>query len=229
MQVSAHVHLVGGPDLSDPKDALTYAAAGTKAVVLIDSGAGPSAGRIIRNVEQACGRAPTHLILTHAHIDHAGGAAWIREHTGSRVWIHRAEAKILETGDRVRSAADWYGLDLEPVKADRLLQGGEILDLGQGLELNLIHTPGHTPGSISIWLDDQGRRVLLGQDIHGPFLPEFGSDKALWARSMKKLLALEADILGEGHFGVFQGAEEVRAFILDQLGGRKKGAPGLRN
>ncbi len=217
MQISPHVHLVGGPDLSDPRDALTYAAAGSQAVVLIDSGAGPSAERIVQNVEQACGKLPTHLILTHAHIDHAGGAARVRELTRCRVWIHPNEAEILETGDPIRSAADWYGLELEPVKADKLLQGGETMDLSRDLQLNLVHTPGHTPGSMAVWLDDQGERVLLGQDIHGPFLPEFGSDKAIWAESMAMLLDLEADILGEGHMGIFKPGREVRAFIQKQL------------
>jgi glyoxylase-like metal-dependent hydrolase (beta-lactamase superfamily II) len=55
--------------------------------------------------------------------------------------------------------------------------------------------------------------VLFGQDIHGPFNKAFGSDIDLWKESMHKLLALEADILCEGHFGIYQPKEKVRDYI----------------
>jgi len=55
--------------------------------------------------------------------------------------------------------------------------------------------------------------VLFGQDVHGPFDPAFGSDTSVWAASMKELIKLEADILCEGHFGVFRPKSGVRAFI----------------
>ena len=53
------------------------------------------------------------------------------------------------------------------------------------------------PGSIAVYVDIGGQRVLFGQDIHGPFMKEWGSDLAQWKQSMK-LLALNADILCEG-------------------------------
>ncbi len=88
-----------------------------------------------------------------------------------------------------------------------------------------IHTPGHTPGSLSIYIDRGGRRVLFGQDLHGPLLEEFGSDVGDWDRSTKKLLDLSADILCEGHFGVYKTKKEVRDCILSyrrQYGVEKK-------
>ena len=84
-------------------------------------------------------------------------------------------------------------------------------------EIRCIHTPGHTPGSISIVLDRGGYRILFGQDIHGPFNKQFGSDIGQWKKSMAKLLALEADILCEGHFGIFRPKEYVRAYIRRYL------------
>jgi glyoxylase-like metal-dependent hydrolase (beta-lactamase superfamily II) len=66
---------------------------------------------------------------------------------------------------------------------------------------------------MSLYLDRGGKRVLFGQDIHGPFLPSFKSDVGRWRKSMEKLLALEADILCEGHFGIFQTKEQVRKYI----------------
>jgi glyoxylase-like metal-dependent hydrolase (beta-lactamase superfamily II) len=77
-----------------------------------------------------------------------------------------------------------------------------------------LHTPGHTPGSISIYLDKDGKRILFAQDLHGPLLEEFGSNLGDWDRSTRKLLDLDADILCEGHFGIYKTKKEVRDYIL---------------
>jgi hypothetical protein len=59
----------------------------------------------------------------------------------------------------------------------------------------------------------EGKRVLFGQDIHGPFSPVLGSDIKKWRSSMEKLIALNADILCEGHYGVIRGKDKVKGFI----------------
>jgi hypothetical protein len=59
--------------------------------------------------------------------------------------------------------------------------------------------------------------VLFGQDVHGPFSADFGSDIPAWRRSMARLLELEAEVLAEGHYGVFKPASEVESFIRRQL------------
>jgi hypothetical protein len=72
-------------------------------------------------------------------------------------------------------------------------------------------------------MDKSGKRILFGQDIHGPFFAEFGSDIGLWQTSMEKLLALKADVLCEGHFGVYRPNEKVTDYIeryLDEYGDR---------
>jgi glyoxylase-like metal-dependent hydrolase (beta-lactamase superfamily II) len=88
----------------------------------------------------------------------------------------------------------------------------ETLEIG-GQKLVILHTPGHTPGSVSIWLDRSGRRILFAQDLHGPLVEAFGSSLPDWDCSSRKLLDLEADILCEGHFGVYRKKEAVRAYI----------------
>ena len=65
----------------------------------------------------------------------------------------------------------------------------------------------------SIWIK-MGRRILFGQDLHGPILPEFGSNLDDWDRSTKKLLDLDADILCEGHFGIYKTKKDVKNYIL---------------
>ena len=211
------VYMVGGPDLSDPRDCLCYLVTGPQARVLIDCGAGPSAGRILELADKAAGQPPTHLLLTHCHIDHAGGAAQVREQTGCQVLIHRLDAQTLAQGDSERSAAHWYGLRLAPLAADLVLDQDMGLELGPGHQLNILHAPGHTPGSLCAWCQTGGAKVLFGQDVHGPFSPVFGSDLGQWKHSMAKLPELKADILAEGHYGVFRPASEVRDFLQKQL------------
>jgi len=216
-RLAPSVYMVGGPDLTDPRDCLCYLVTGSQARVLVDCGAGPSAERILHLAQQAASQPPTHLLITHAHIDHAGGAAELRRRTGCQILIHQAEADTLATGDSQRSAAHWYGLNLEPAAADITLSGQETIPLGDGQDLCLIPIPGHTPGSIAAWCWAGGQKIVFGQDIHGPFSPNFGSDLGQWRISMQRLLALKADILAEGHYGVFRPAKEVTAFIQSQM------------
>jgi glyoxylase-like metal-dependent hydrolase (beta-lactamase superfamily II) len=63
----------------------------------------------------------------------------------------------------------------------------------------------------------QSKRVLFGQDIHGPLHPSFLSDESDYRRSLEYLLDLKADILCEGHFGVYHGKDQVEIFIRQYL------------
>jgi glyoxylase-like metal-dependent hydrolase (beta-lactamase superfamily II) len=73
--------------------------------------------------------------------------------------------------------------------------------------------PGHTPGSMAVLLETEGKKVLFGQDIHGPYVPAWGADPARARESLRKLLSLKADILCEGHFGVYQPAAAVADYV----------------
>jgi len=216
-QIAPGVFMVGGPDLTDPRDCLCYLVTGDQARVLVDCGAGPSAEKVLELCHQAAGAPPTHLLVTHAHIDHCGGAQAVREMAGAKVMIHPQDSQVLAQGLAGPSAADWYGLKLRPAEPDLLVDDGWELGLGDERCLCIIHTPGHTPGSVAAYCPCGGARVLFGQDIHGPFSPAFGSDITTWRRSMARLLELKAEVLAEGHYGVFRPAAEVNAFIQSQL------------
>ena len=156
-----------------------------------------------------------HCILTHFHIDHIGSCFDLRQFLPDiKFYAHEKDAlPIEEEGHDSRTAASWYGVQYRPVMLDHKLSGDrEDLTFG-AYELQCIHTPGHTPGSISILVKAEGKKVLFGQDLHGPFSKDFLSDLHDYQKSMDKLLALEADILCEGHFGIFQPADEVRKYI----------------
>lgn len=213
------VYLIGGAGITSADDAAIYLIDFGGDLILIDSGAGRSSSQIIRNIEML-GLNPaniSHVILTHCHIDHIGSAPFLKKQYGVKILIHELDAPAVEKGDSRKTAANWYGMTFPPTAVDRKLKGEyEILTFG-GETLHCLHTPGHTPGSISLYLDRAGKRVLFGQDIHGPFHKDFESDIDVWKKSMRKLLDLNADILCEGHFGIFDSKERTRSYIEGYL------------
>lgn len=218
-RVCEGVYQVAGPDMTSVEDCCVYVVDGGGPLALVDSGCGRSYDSILSNM-RLLDLEPERLeilFLTHCHVDHAGAAAKFKEGLGVELVAHEKEAAPLEAGDQVRTAAFLYGVRIEPLPVERKLgDEGGVIPVGE-LEVRAVHTPGHTPGSISLLLDTGGKRVLFGQDIHGPFHPDFGSDIDIWRASMKKLLDLQPDVLCEGHFGVFSPAKEAVAYIESQL------------
>jgi len=183
---------------------------------MIDTGAGWSVEQIINNINMLgfnC-KDLSKILLTHCHIDHIGGAPEIRRRFGSKIYIHQLDAPPVENGDPVLTAASWYQTKFPPTPVDvKLKLKEETLDIGDQ-RIVCLHTPGHTPGSVCIYLDKDGKRILFGQDLHGPILEEFGSNLEDYGRSTKKLLDLDADILCEGHFGIYKTKKNVRNYIM---------------
>jgi len=209
--VSVDVYVVGGADLSHPYDCSVYVVDGGQEMVLIDSGAGEGYELIVDNV-RSLGLQPQKLkavIATHSHIDHIGGLFRFREEFGLQVIAHELDTEAIETG--IGSGAEYYGVGYQPCKVDVILKGSEGTVRCARHDLKWIHIPGHTPGSIAVYLD-VGKRVLFGQDVHGPYFFK-GSNTEQARLSLQRLIDLEADILCEGHFGVYEPKEEVGRYI----------------
>ncbi len=156
-----------------------------------------------------------HCLITHFHIDHIGSCHDLKEFNPNvKFYAHDLDADAIEQeGHDSKTAASWYGVKYKPVKLEERLKGDLITLVFGNYDFHCIHTPGHTPGSISILVQIQGKKVLFGQDIHGPFMASFGSNLEDYQKSMQKLLDIKADILCEGHFGIFQPAERVEQYI----------------
>jgi glyoxylase-like metal-dependent hydrolase (beta-lactamase superfamily II) len=214
-EITRDIFIIGGPDITDSRDGCIYLI-NLGELVLIDTGAGWSVDKIINNIQMLrfnC-RNLSKVLLTHCHIDHIGGVPEIRKRYASKIYIHKLDAPPLENGDQILTAANWYQTRFPPTPLDvKLDSPEEILTIGDQ-KITCLHTPGHTPGSISIYLERDGKRVLFAQDLHGPLLEEFGSNLEDYGRSTRKLLDLEADILCEGHFGIYKTKKDVRNYIL---------------
>ncbi len=155
-----------------------------------------------------------HCIITHFHIDHIGACSDLKNFNKKvKFYAHELDADAIEErGHDKETAAKWYGVKYIPVKLEKRFKGVlEILKFGE-YDLQCIHTPGHTPGSISILLEIQGKKILFGQDLHGPMIPGI-SNFDNYQKSLRMLLSLKADILCEGHFGIFQPASGVQRYI----------------
>jgi len=219
MQVTQEVWQVGGGSLTDPEDAAIYLICFDEQAALIDAGTGKGHGRLIANIEK-CGvntSAIEYLFLTHCHYDHTGGARRVREEFACKTVAHELDATYLEEGDSNVTAARWYGEVLEPLKVDHKITCHEEAFLIGTRSIKSFHTPGHSPGSVVYLVESEGKRILFGQDVHGPLDPSLLSNREDYIRSLEFLLSLEIDILCEGHFGIFKGHRNIQSFIRSFL------------
>ncbi len=219
MKITDEIFQVGGSGLTSMEDAAIYLIHFGGHAALVDAGCGRVQERLFKNI-RGCAvdlEQIEYLLITHCHFDHTGGIQGIRERTQCKVVAHELEAPFLEQGDDMVTAAKWYGSSLEPVAIDMKLGGDEEeIDLGER-KIKAIHTPGHSPGSVVYTTESKGLKILFGQDVHGPLDPSLLSDRGDYVKSLNLLLSLEADILCEGHFGVFRGKKEVADFIRSFL------------
>lgn len=171
-------------------------------LALVDSGL-PGSWRRVRALIRALGRHPEELravLITHGHPDHYGGASRIRAETGARVYAHPADTVVDRQGRR-RLRYLLTPLGPSPV-VDGLLQDGQRLPLMGGLVV--VHTPGHTPGSVCLYLEGlgllfTGDTVLSdGRRFSRP-LPFPGTDLQAFPGSLERIAGLEFDVLCPGH------------------------------
>ncbi|MBM2809536.1 MAG: fold metallo-hydrolase [Chloroflexi bacterium] len=216
-------------------------------VTLIDTGA-PGSGRLVLRQLQEIGHSPSdvkRIILTHYHIDHRGAARELQEATGARVFIHKSEApylrgqqrypNLVSSGPLARLAAPFSAaMRLRPVQVEELDDGDVIAALGG---LRVLHSPGHTRGSISLWFKETG--LLFSGDAmeyrRGRLLRpgrQVTEDMDVAEATLRRLAQLGTDRICFSHFPAFRGqaADAFRALLseLDQQASVQrvvKGAP----
>ncbi len=215
-KIYKNTYQIGSSEISGRKDCCIYLIDTGTNLVLIDTGAGRTFDVLIENI-QSLDFEPENLekiIVTHAHIDHIGTLSEFKKEFDTSIIAHKKDAKKIETGENI--GADLYGLPYEPCQVDKKIsEKTKTLEMGNQT-FKILHIPGHTPGSIAIYLDIEDKRVLFGQDIHGPYsLP--GANVSQAQNSLKKLLKLKADILCEGHYGIYRPEKRVEEYIRECL------------
>jgi len=215
IRVTNEIHQVGGSGLTGPEDASIYLLHFGEEAALIDAGCGGATERLIRNIAD-CSVKPEsikYLFITHCHFDHTGGIEGVRSRTGCLAVAHELDAEFMEEGNGTVTGAEWYGSYMNPTSVDIKLKGERNRIVLGGRTIEAIHTPGHSPGSLVYLVESEGLKILFGQDVHGPIHESLRSNKGDYIRSLNLLLSLQADILCEGHYGIFRGKESVADFI----------------
>ena len=219
MQVTGEIFQGGGSEMTAMGDASIYLINFDSHGALVDAGCGFGTEKLFRNIEE-CGVKPDqieYLLITHCHFDHTGGIPGVLERVKCQVVAHEDEALFLEKGDDRVTGARWYGGSMSPIMVDRKIKGaGENIELG-GRVIEAIHTPGHSPGSMVFVTESEGLKILFGQDVHGPLDESLLSNRKQYRESLNMLIDMEADILCEGHFGIYRGKAEVKKFIKSFL------------
>ncbi|MFQ5860009.1 MAG: MBL fold metallo-hydrolase [Dehalococcoidia bacterium] len=184
-----------GPGLFPPN---SYLVTGSETAVMIDSG-WDREGHIQARLDYwaQLGRPRlASIILTHRHPDHVGGAAAIGKATGATIVAHPEERAPVE--ERMNGAA----------RVGRLASDGETLELG-GLTLELIHSPGHTRGSLSVFVRER-QALFTGDNVMGAgtsvIEPEEG-DLGLYLQSLERLLRYPVAVIYPGHGPVVSDAQ----------------------
>src|SRR5579863_6697964 len=140
------------------------------------------------------------IVITHAHIDHIGGAQKLKAVTGAPVYMNANDAPLNEALD---VQANWLGIETpERAMIDNPLRDGDSLKLGAA-ELHALHTPGHTQGSVSLWIPSENKLIagdtLFRDSIGRTDLPG-GDGKQILRSIHDKLLPLPDDaVVIPGH------------------------------
>ncbi len=169
---------------------------------LIDSGLIERAPAIVKAIRAAGMRVEdlTHILLTHQHSDHAGGAAFLQWRSDATVACHERDADAVE--GKAPRLGPWFARTFfrtHPVAVDRRLKDGDAIG-----PFTVVHLPGHTPGSVAFY--HASRKILFAGDavvtsrgratLSSPWAT-YDRDEAI--RSLEKLTKLSIDVLVPGH------------------------------
>jgi len=162
---------------------------------IVDSGVADSEKAILGYVRES-GRDPgeiSSLVLTHSHPDHIGAARAIKEATGCAVLAHPAERAWIEDVERQsreRPVPGFHALVGGPVRVDGDLEDGSVVGSGEDPPIEVIHTPGHSRGSISLRLPSEGV-LLTGDAVPVPGGMPIYDDVVSLVRSLRRLMGLD--------------------------------------
>lgn len=181
-----------------------------KEIFLVDTGMPGRSNEIINYLEKNLKRNPEDvktIVITHHHFDHTGSLDKLKKITGAKVAVHSVDAEYLSGEKSQAGSAFMVPLvmlmkliyKIQPVKADIILKDGDLIG-----DYEVIHTPGHTPGSICLYNPDN-KVIFVGDNlnyskgkIRGPssrLLPKPEQFK----ESMKKLGDLDIEVILTGH------------------------------
>lgn len=125
--------------------------------VLIDAGTGVYLTQLDSALEQIGHslESITDVLLTHSHVDHIGGVVPLLKQASPKIHLHKVEADMINSGDMSLTLGNTFGADIPPMKIEGVIVEGDILEFGD-LRVKVLHTPGHSGGSVCYHLAELG-------------------------------------------------------------------------
>ncbi len=180
-------------------------------------------GRSVANKLKEKGLTPSHILLTHGHFDHVFGVRDLVRETGAKVVIHTADAEMLADPYK-NAAAHYFGARLEEypsAKADLLVNDGDVVSVGS-LDFSVVHTPGHTKGSVLYLCKDL---MFSGDTLFSYGFGRtdlYGGSTEEMMRSLGKILALPGNpklLPGHGNSShLDRERDNIRAYLYEWNG-----------
>jgi len=209
--------------------------------VLIDAGYGfhESTEKLLYEISRFTGRRGLEkVVITHAHPDHFAGAAMLKRKLGVDIAAYKLAVPVLS--DLKKLTVDYYGFKddissfiklflrglckAEPINVDIVLDENDEINVG-GFSLKVIHTPGHTPCHVSLYMEEEGilfsGDVVVGEGSTWIGLP--CGDVAVYINSLKKLLSLRLKMILPAHGPVVYNPEKrIKELIQRKLSKEKE-------
>lgn len=197
--VTKHVYAV------DSGDCHVFLIVQPEGIIAVDAGF-PGTWQLVEAGLHDLGRKPEDLhdiLVTHCHIDHAGGLAELKKATGAKAWMHAADADMVEHGKAFRpwKAAPglrnwWFGYRVvrkspqtfEPAVVDNRVRPGDVIPLAGGIKA--IHTPGHSAGHLVFLWPAEGGVLFTGDavnNVNGLSGPPIFEDGKMVTESLRGL------------------------------------------
>ncbi len=204
MEITNGVHLVDGTNAN------VYIVVNANDLMIVDTGMPGQLNKILDYIK-VLGKDPSNvskIVLTHCHVDHMGNVFELKKVTNAKVYVHEKDAPYVSGKEKVPSPKGLAGaafkvaspfFKVKYLEPDVLLKENDIID-----GFVVIHNPGHTPGSISLYSKDKNL-IFVGDELRfidgkleGP--PEqFTPDMDSAVKTMKKLTEIDYDVMLSGH------------------------------
>ena len=191
---------------------------GSGEAVVIDPA---DSGEEILSAAENAGLRIRKILLTHGHFDHTGAAAFVKEHTGAPICIHKADNELLS--DAVKALAFFCpGKPFISCEADEFFENGDPVTQGN-VTFTVLHTPGHTAGSVCfLCKDENGRNIMFaGDTIFKDSIGRsdgYSGDPRVQMQSLEKIKELTEDYIiypGHGESTTLNAEKRYNPFISD--------------
>jgi len=228
VQLTKHIHALKipfkvpvSPEMAVDRFVFSYIVF-TDTITLIDTGVKGAEATIFDYIIKNGGdpRQIKSVILSHSHPDHIGSVRSIVETTGCRVLAHKGEKDWIEDTEkqfRERPVPGFPGLVGGPVKIDEFLADGDILKLGTDATCRVIHTPGHSKGSITLMFDSE-KAMFTGDSLPVPNDMPIYDDFMASLESINRIKGVkEADVLLQSWEEPLRGYTQIEKRVDDGL------------